>query len=85
MSTVGPAGEECHSHGRHNIGNQIDTLLLRPSSYEHKQIGVGVLLDVGPLLRLPLVLGSLCLGCGVNLDITQFHRLLVKGSNIGWV
>jgi len=85
MSTVSPAGEECHSHGRHNIRNQIDSLLLGPSSHEHKQIGLGILLDPGPLLRLSLELWSLRLGLSVNLDITQFHRLFVQGSDIGWV
>ena len=77
MSILGFAGESYHHlHGRHDIRNQIDTLLLGPSSNEHKQIGVGILLDTGPLLRLPLELGSLRLGLRVDLDVTQRHRLL---------
>jgi hypothetical protein len=86
MSTLGSVSEwHRHSHGRHNIRNQIDTLLLRPSSHEHKQIGLGILLDTGPLLCLPLELGSLRLGLSINPDVAQCHRVLVQGGNIGGV
>ena len=36
-------------HGRHNISDQVDTLLLRPTTDKHEQVRVRVLSDASPL------------------------------------
>ena len=68
--------------GRHDVGDEVDTLLLGPTTDEHEQVGVGVLPDTCPLLRLALELGTLGLGVGVDLDLVDVDLLVVEGSNI---
>ena len=67
----------------HNVGNQVDTLLLRPTADKDKEVGPRVLLEAGPLLAEPLVLGPLLLGDLVNDNLVERDWLLVERGNVG--
>ena len=58
-----------YSHSRHNIRNQIDTLLLRSTTNEHKQIRLRVLRNTRPLLCLFLELRSFRLRILIDPDV----------------
>ena len=70
--------KEEYSHGWHNIRNQIDTFLLRPTTDKHKQVRVCSLRDTGPLLRLPLKFRSLRLCCLIDRDILRRNWFCVQ-------
>lgn len=57
--------------------------MLGPAANEDKEIGSGVLLEAGPLLTEPLVLGALLLGNLVDDNLVKRDWLLVKGSDVG--
>jgi hypothetical protein len=68
---------------RHDVGNQVDALLLGPAPDKDKEVGLGVLLETGPLLAEALVLRPLLLGDLVNDNLVERDRLLVEGGNVG--
>ena len=71
-----------HIQRRHNIGDEIDTLLLGPTTDEHKQVSIWILPDTCPFLCLSLQLGPLCLSLLIDLDVSNSNRILIQGSNV---
>ncbi|KAI6804489.1 glycosyltransferase family 5 protein [Hortaea werneckii] len=65
-----------------DIGNQIDTLLERPTADEHEQVRVRALLQTGPFLRLALEVGTLAFVDLVNRDVVRVGKLLVPLGNV---
>jgi hypothetical protein len=71
--------------GRHAIGNQIDALLFRPTTDEHKQIRVWILGDTSPLLSLSFHFGSFSLSVVVNNDILGGNWVQVQSFNVAGI
>ena len=69
--------------GRHDVGDEIDSLLLGPSTDEDEEVGVGILLDSSPFLSESLVLRSKLLSDDVDDDLVDCDGLFVEGGDVG--
>ena len=77
--------KENFSHRKHNISNQINTLLLRPTADEHKQVRLRVVRDTSPFLRLSLEFRSFRLRLLIDCNVLSRNRLRVQSLDIGGV
>jgi hypothetical protein len=67
----------CLQDPREDIGDEVHTLLQTPSSNEHKQLGVFVLLEASPLLSLAPELASALLECLVDCDFLAAYEVVL--------
>lgn len=69
---------------REDVRNQVDTLLQTPTTDEHKQLSLGVLLEASPFLGLALELGPTSLESLVNGWLLDSQRLGVPLGIVLW-
>ena len=60
----------------------IITFLFRPPTDEHEEVGVGVLFNACPFLRLSLMFRSLSFGLLVYLNVLCCNGILIESGNI---
>ena len=83
LKTVRASAGEAKGDPRwEHVGDDVDALLLGPTTDEDKELSVGVLLDVGPLLRLALELRTLGLGLAVDLNALDVDVVLLERRNV---
>lgn len=83
LKTVAASAREVRGNPRwEHVGDDVDALLLGPTTDEDEELCVGVLLDVGPLLRLTLELRTLGLGLAVDLDALDVDVVLLERRDV---